>query len=186
MSRSQNKKEIMPNVIIREKIEKIQNKRYIFSVMIKAAMFMLAIYIVFSQIFGITTMKNSDMMPRLSAGDLVLYYRLNESYYSPDIVVFDVNGEEYIGRVIAIPGESIEITDSYIINLNGNRIIEDDIFYKTYKYGDNIEYPLNLNDDEYFIMCDSREGAKDSRYFGPIQKDNIKGCIVTVLRRNNL
>ena len=88
--------------------------------------------------------------------------------------------------MIAIPGESIEITDSHIIKLNGNSIIEDDIFYTTYKYGDNVEYPVELGENEYFIMCDSREGAKDSRYFGVVTGDKIKGCVVSVLRRNNL
>lgn len=179
-------KEITPDIVIREKIKTIHGVRYIRNVLLKTAIFIGFVYIVFSRLFGVTTMQNSDMMPRISAGDLLLYYRLNESYSSPDIVVFNVGEVEYVGRVIAKPGECIEITDSYILKINGNKIIEDDIFYKTYKYGDNIEYPVELGEDEYFIMCDSREGSKDSRYFGPIKKSNIKGYVVTAIRRNNL
>ena len=185
MSR-ENEKEIMPNTIIKKKFEFIRNRRYVLNVFIKASLFIFCMYIVFSHILGIAVMKNEAMMPRISAGDLMLYYRLDESYYSPDIVIFDMNGVEYVGRIIAVPGESIEITDGQMIKINGNSIIEDDIFYKTYPYEDSIKYPLELGKDEYFVLCDYREGAKDSRYFGAVKKEQIKGCIVTVLRRNNL
>lgn len=179
-------KEAMPDEVIKKRRDFIRDRRYIVNVLIKTLLFILCLYIMLSQIFGITIMRNSDMMPRISAGDIVFYYRLANSYYSPNIVVFNIDDKEYIGRVIASPGETIEITDSNIIELNGNRIIEDDIFYTTYRYGDNVEYPVELGEDEYFIMCDSREGAKDSRYFGTVKADQIKGYIVTILRRNNL
>ena len=186
MKGSQKRKEVMPNVVIKKKFEFIRDRRYIFNVLVKTGLFILCMYLTFSYVFGVTVMQNSDMMPRISAGDLLLYYRLQEDYASPNIVVFELDGEEYIGRIIAKSGESIEITDSHIIKLNGNSIIEDDIFYTTYKYDDYVEYPLELGKDEYFIMCDSREGAKDSRYFGVVTGDKIKGCVVSVLRRNNL
>lgn len=180
------KNTLMPNEVIKKNFEFLKDKRYVINVFVKTSLFVLLMYLVFSQIFGITTMKNSDMMPRISAGDLMLYYRLDKSYISPNIVVFNINGEEYVGRVIAAPGESIEVTDGNMIKLNGNSIIEDDIFYKTFKYADMVEYPVKLGEDEYFIMCDSREGAKDSRYFGVVKRDQIKGCVVTILRKNNL
>ena len=186
MKGSQKRKEVMPNIVIKKKFEFIRDRRYIFNVLVKTGLFILCMYLIFSYVFGVTVMQNSDMMPRISVGDLMLYYRLEKEYHSPDIVIFDIDGEEYVGRVIAIPGESIEITDSHIIKLNGNSIIEDDIFYTTYKYEDYVEYPLELDEDEYFIMCDSREGAKDSRYFGVVKESQIKGCVITVLRRNNL
>ena len=38
----------------------------------------------------------------------------------------------------------------------------------------------------YFIMCDHREGGRDSRYFGAIDEDAITGKVMTVIRRTNL
>lgn len=49
-----------------------------------------------------------------------------------------------------------------------------------------IVYPVTLAEDEVFVLCDYREGAKDSRYFGPVSKSEIKGKVITIVRRSNL
>lgn len=36
------------------------------------------LWVLFGLLFGITTMKNNDMSPRISAGDLLFYYRLEK------------------------------------------------------------------------------------------------------------
>ena len=40
--------------------------------------------------------------------------------------------------------------------------------------------------DEFFVLCDYREGARDSRYFGPVSEGEIKGKVITVVRRSGL
>ena len=45
---------------------------------------------------------------------------------------------------------------------------------------------LTLAEDEFFVLCDYREGARDSRYFGPVSEDEIKGKVITVVRRSGL
>ncbi|MBQ6207780.1 MAG: S26 family signal peptidase, partial [Oscillospiraceae bacterium] len=35
-------------------------------------------------------------------------------------------------------------------------------------------------------LADSRNGGSDSRYFGPVRRDEILGTVITILRRNNL
>lgn len=42
----------------------------------------------FGVMFGITTVKNEDMSPRMSAGDLVLYYRLDKHPVAGDVIVY--------------------------------------------------------------------------------------------------
>ena len=78
------------------------------------------------------------------------------------------------------------ITDNNELLVNGAIVLEDNIFYSTPKYEQGISYPVKLMEDEYFILGDFREGAKDSRYFGPIRSKEIKGKVITVLRRNEL
>ena len=39
---------------------------------------------------------------------------------------------------------------------------------------------------EYFILVDKRESGEDSRYYGMVKEKEIKGSVVTIIRRNNL
>lgn len=70
--------------------------------------------------------------------------------------------------------------------VNGGIVMDSDIFYFTPKYDENVTYPVQLAENEYFVLCDYREGARDSRYFGPVSADEIKGKVITVIRRSNL
>lgn len=144
------------------------------------------IYIMFFVIFGLQPMSNDDMKPRISAGDLMLFYRLETRINSSDVIVFEKDGKIYTGRVVAKGGDKVEVTDDSSLKINDSTMIESDIFYSTPKYEDYIQYPVTLQQDEYFILCDYRSGAKDSRYFGPVKEKEIKGKVITIIRRSNL
>lgn len=142
--------------------------------------------LMFGVIFGITPMRNADMTPRISAGDLLLYYRLEQNYRAQDIIVFEKDGEPYTGRIVAREGDSVEITDHAELMINGSVIPEQEIYYSTPRYESEVTYPVVLGDGEYFVLCDYREGAKDSRYFGAVDQEEIKGKVITVIRRSSL
>lgn len=142
--------------------------------------------LLFGCVFGIRPIKNEDMTPRMSAGDLVLFFRLDKKIYNNEVVVLKKNGTWYISRVVAKGGDIVEITDEATLKVNGSIVIESHIYYTTPQYVSDVTYPLELKDDEYFVLCDYREGAKDSRYFGPVRKNEIKGKVITVIRRSGL
>ena len=50
-----------------------RNKSDIKSFAIRASSMIVILYLLFGIIFGVTTMKNSDMHPQIHAGDLILY-----------------------------------------------------------------------------------------------------------------
>ena len=131
-------------------------------------------------------MADDDMSPRISAGDLLLYYRLADDYVSGDVMVFQKDGEQYVGRVVARGGDTVEVTEEATLVINGSTVLETDIYYSTPRYENGPEYPVILSEDEYFILCDYREGARDSRYFGPVSRDEVKGKVITVIRRSGL
>lgn len=64
--------------------------------------------------------------------------------------------------------------------------MEDDIYYSTPQYDSDVTYPLILSEEEYFILCDYREQAEDSRYFGAVAGEAIKGKVLAVIRRSEL
>lgn len=131
-------------------------------------------------------MQNDDMKPRISAGDLMLYYRLENEFYVQDVIVFEKDGVQYAGRIVAQSGDSVEITEQAQLVVNGSTVLENEIYYSTPKYDSSVTYPLILEEGQVFVLCDYREGAKDSRYFGPVNRSEIKGKVITVIRRSNL
>ena len=160
--------------------------------LIYLVIFLVVIWILFFKIIGITHMPNVDMSPRVDAGDLLIFYRLDRDASFQELVIFEkvIPGETekrlLVGRVIAAPGDTIEINDSNRPIVNGNVLIEDKIYYDTPKRDEMVNYPLTLGEDEYFILVDSRKDGLDSRYFGPVKKKEILGTIINVIRRNKL
>lgn len=166
-------------------------KRYQHFVL-RLLLLILVIWVLFFKIVGLTHMPSEDMYPRVDAGDLVLFYRMDTDVKAQDIIVLekttpDSAGEEelFISRVIAAAGDTVEIDGSRLL-VNGNAMIESNIFYPTQAYDEYTQYPVTLGADECFVLGDCREGASDSRYFGPVKKSEIQGTVISILRRNNL
>ena len=171
-------------------------------------------------------MPNADMYPRIDAGDLILYYRLERKFHAQDIIVFEkpsalleqvyehqeTAAEEtrekspirkaldwlgfrdpadppktrFVCRVAAGPGDTVEISESNAVIINGNTIIETGIFYTTPPYSGFVEYPLTLGEGQYFVLADFRNGGADSRFVGAVNEEEILGTVITILRKNNL
>lgn len=144
------------------------------------------LYVLFGCLFGITTIKNEDMAPRMSAGDVVLYYRLDKNPVAGDVVIYQKDAQKYAGRIVAKGGDSVEITEEATVKVNDSIVLEQNIFYQTPQYESEVNYPVQLQENQYFVLGDYREGATDSRYFGAIDTREIKGKVITVIRRNNL
>ena len=143
------------------------------------------LWVLFGFIIGIKAVKNDDMKPRICAGDLVFYYRLDKRPDIREIIVFKKQDSEYIGRVVASGGDKVEITEDSVLMVNDNVVYEDDIICGTPPYKGFTEYPLVLEAGEKFILSDKREGGTDSRYFGPVKDDEIKGTVVAQFRRGS-
>ena len=148
------------------------------SLLIKLGIIIVLVVIALTYVGGIHVIHDNYMYPKVGDGDLVITYKLNQ-LYSGDVIVYEVDGKEYIGRVVAVGGDTINFTETgYTVNgLNPYEVI----YYKTEKLpSDTLDYPYTLNDDEVYVLCDYREQGNDSRAFGPITK--IKGKVVLLLR----
>lgn len=164
-----------------------RNKEEIKSFFFRLIILLLFLWLIFGVCFGVAPVRNGDMFPRISAGDLMLYYRLERDYNSQDVIVYEKDGQSRVGRVIAHGGDTVEITGEGEIKINGSIVMENNIFYDTYPYeGDSVTYPITLAAEEVFVLGDNRQGAKDSRYYGAITSNEIKGKVITILRRSDL
>ena len=177
---------VTPETVIRSRLRWLADYEDVKSFISKLIWMAVLLVILFGVFFGVTRMNDNDMSPRISSGDVLFYYRLGNNFRTQDVVVFEKDGTQYVGRIVAQGGDSVEVTDESTLKINGSTMVESDIFYSTPKYGDEVEYPLELAEDQYFILCDYRDGAKDSRYFGAVENSEIKGKVLAVLRRSNL
>lgn len=135
----------------------------------------IVVVVVLIRTFIITPVRvdGDSMKNTLKNGDILLLYKLS-SIDRFDIIVLDEekDNEKIIKRVIGLPGETVAIK-------NGKIYINDKVIDDEYAYGQTSDYnKVTLKDDEYFILGDNRLISKDSRYFGPIKDNEIKGKIV--------
>lgn len=177
---------VTPELVIRTRLRRLADWAEVWSFLTKLVWMILLFVLLFGVLFGLTPMKNNDMSPRISSGDLMLYYRLEDSLRAQDVVVYEKEGRQHVGRIVAKGGETVEVTDDSNLKINNSQVVETEIFYPTTKYGEEVQYPLVLAEDEYFILGDYRDGARDSRYFGAVSRDEIKGKVIMVIRRSSL
>ena len=153
---------------------------------IQAVLFGLVIYVLFMHLIGFVTAPNDDMYPRIDSGDLVMFSRIDIEPKAQEIIYFIKNDTRYIAREIAVGGDTVEITREGAVMINGNTMIESNIFFETYPLEGFTEYPLTLKEGEFFVLVDRRGGSEDSRYYGPVYMDEIQGEVITVAKRTNI
>jgi signal peptidase I len=147
------------------------------------------------------TIPSGSMMDTLLVGDYIL---VNKFLYGPelpftearvpglrdpqrgDIIVFKYPQDEkrdFIKRIVAGPGESVQIRGNQVF-VDGRPLGEPYVkrvdapppaggqAYCGYAYGCE---PTVVPAQSYFVMGDNRDNSQDSRYWGFVKRDKIKG-----------
>ncbi|MDV5107201.1 signal peptidase I [Clostridium perfringens] len=141
--------------------------------------------VTFLFIFGIYRCSDNIMSPSFKDGDLAIYYRLQKDFQPSDVVVIEKDGEKQIRRIVAKVGDEVDITEDGI-KINGYLQQENEIYSKTLPYVEGITFPIILGQNEYFVLGDNRTNAKDSRIYGTVKQEEIKGIVITLIRRRGL
>ena len=125
---------------------------------------------VFVLAFGMQVKVIGDSMEPLEAnGQTVLVNRLVYKILSPkegDIIVFLPNGNAnshyYIKRVVATPGDKVQIIDGSLY-INGELSEEDDEKYDKMEDAGIAANEIKLGSGEFFVLGDNRNSSEDSR-----------------------
>ena len=124
-----------------------------------------------------------SMQPNFHDNEYLIVSRLSYTLGEPergDIVVFHYPGniiEDYIKRVIALPGDTVEIQDNHIY-VNGEVLTEGYLNEPCLPNRCRDQALRELGPDEYWVMGDNRNHSRDSREFGPILRDTIVGEVL--------
>ncbi len=172
--------------LIEESVMKMINTVKTFIEAIKEpALAILAALMISSFIVSHTMIPTGSMISTIMPNDHLIINRIPYYYRDPikgEIVVFKQNGENLIKRVIAQAGDEVNIVDGYVY-INQIKLDESDYVFEdghTYMYTTNIKYPYTIPKGYYFLMGDNRQDSADSRFFGPISRDEI--CAKAVFR----
>lgn len=151
--------------------------------------FILSPMIILSYLFVLRPVQISGeaMSPNYTQGQYYMTNVLssNEEVQKGDVVIFTAPGNQdmdYIKRIIALPNERILIQNGQIY-INGEQLDESkylatNVLTQTNQGGfieEGKEYVIPAG--SYFVLGDNRMKSEDSRYFGPIKREDIKSKI---------
>ena len=157
-------------------------KQALIGFLIKVAVIALVLWIVFTFILCLNVHYGNNMHPAIRDGDLLISLRIQKPYLNA-AVLYEHDGETCVGRVIAMAGSIIGISDEGEMSVDGV-VPGEEVFYPTFKAeSSGIEFPYTVKEGEVFILNDFRSDTYDSRSFGGVSVNDLKGTVFFSMRR---
>ncbi len=127
--------------------------------------------------------KGASMEPNFYDSEYLIIdevtYRFREPFRG-EIVVFKYprdRSQYFIKRVVALPGETVEVTDGNVTIYNTqhpNGLVLEESYLKEQTTG---KMRVTLGEDEYYVLGDNRDSSLDSRSFGPVERKYVTGRV---------
>ena len=100
-----------------------------------------------------------EMFPAIKDGDLIIGFRLQRQYVKNDVLVYQVEGKQKIGRLVARATDVVTIDEDGTLRVNGT-VQSGEIMYPTYPK-EGVSYPYQVPENHIFVMGDYRTQAED-------------------------
>lgn len=146
---------------------------------------LIILFIVRTFLFISYVVDGHSMEPTFHNGDRLIVNKLVKNIGqidNGDVIVFHANkNQDYIKRVIGLPGDTVEMKNSKLY-INGtlvkekylkNKEITDDFSTRTIQGSKSDVIPK----DEYLVLGDNRNNSRDSREIGFVLEKEIVGKV---------
>lgn len=138
----------------------------------------LIIFLLMRQVVQNYRIESHSMEPNFTEGQFILVNKLAYVLGQPergDVLVFHNPGnhdEDYIKRIIGLPGDSLSIHDQHVyIN---DQLLDEPYIQNLIRPGEQVG-PLTIEPDHLFVMGDNRPNSSDSRRFGQLSEELVVG-----------
>jgi signal peptidase I len=138
-----------------------------------------ALAVLISSLFlPVMQISGDSMEPTLKDGEIIVLVK-TEHFETGDLCSFSWNNKTLIKRVIAGPGDWVEIDSDGTVYVNQAALNEPYITEKSLGECD-LDFPYQVPDNHYFALGDHRTTSIDSRstVIGSVNKDQIIGKVM--------
>ena len=135
-------------------------------------------FLVFRLAFQNYRVDGHSMLPTLQDQQYVLVNRAAYLFHPPergDIIVFVYpldRSQDYIKRIVGIPGDLVQIDQDGVVSINGAQLHESYISQAPNPYAPT---DMRLGPGQYFVLGDNRGDSSDSRAWGTVSRQDIIG-----------
>lgn len=144
------------------------------------------LFVIYHSCFHLSVVSSGSMSPTLQGetffgGDTILTEKVSFWFRKPHrwevVLFFDEMGVQVMKRVVGLPGETISLQDTITVVINGKPIPRPASlqWLKYYAFGLFTGGKTVACNEGYFVLGDDSKDSEDSRYTGPLRRDQIKG-----------
>lgn len=129
-------------------------------------------------ILPVLQISGESMVPTLCNKDVVVLVK-TDNLKTGDLIAFSFNNKTLIKRVIAGPGEWVEVDEEGYVYVNGSRLEEPYVQDRSLGECDQA-FPIQVGEDSFFVMGDHRESSVDSRssLIGFVSEEQLIGKLL--------